>query len=105
LSEEGLIRANAVAPWFTKTPFTTKVINKWEQNGLPVDEPINVARAIAFLALHAGYHGKSIFVADGKYTELEDGVQASRKIWLGKQNTAWDDQKKAAKIALGKQND
>ncbi|KAL2846085.1 hypothetical protein BJX68DRAFT_241503, partial [Aspergillus pseudodeflectus] len=104
LSAEGLIRANVVAPWFTKTPFTTKVIQRWEENGLPVNQPIDVARAIAFLALHSGYHGKSVYVADGKYTELEDGVQASREIWLGKQNTAWDDQKKAAKVNLGKQD-
>ncbi|KAF5010124.1 hypothetical protein FDECE_3710 [Fusarium decemcellulare] len=103
LAEEGLVRANVVAPWFTDTPFTTKVIKTWEETRLPINKPIDVARAIAFLSLNPDYHGKSIYVADGNYTELESGVQASREIWLGKQNTVWDDQKKAAKIKLGKQ--
>ncbi|KAH7254958.1 hypothetical protein B0J15DRAFT_513098 [Fusarium solani] len=105
LRDEGLIRANVVAPWFTRTPFTAKVAKIWEEKGLPTNEPIDVARAIVFLAVNSEYHGKSIYVADGKYTEIEDQVQASRDIWLGKQNTAWVDQRKAGKIKLGKQDE
>ena len=105
LREEGLVRANVVAPWFTLTPFTAEVAGLWQANGLPVNTPEDVARAIAFLALNVEYHGKSLFVSNGKYTELEDNVQSSRNTWLGEQNTAWVDQRKAGKIKLGKQDD
>lgn len=51
LTEEGLIRANIVAPWFTQTPFTAHVLHLWEAYGLPLNQPIDIARAIIFLAL------------------------------------------------------
>ncbi len=105
LQEEGLIRANVVAPWFTLTPFTAKVAGVWQEKGLPVNTPAQVARAIVYLALNRDYHGKSIYVSNGRYTELEEAVQASRNIWLGEQNTAWVDQRKAVKIKLGKQDE
>jgi hypothetical protein len=62
-------------------------------------------KAIVFLALNKDYHGKSIYVSNGGYTELEGPVQASRPSWLGAQNTAWVDQRKAAKIKLGRQEE
>jgi hypothetical protein len=98
-----LVRANVVAPWFTLTPFTERVAPVWEGAGLPVNSPADVARAIVFLALNKDCHGKSIYVSNGGYTELEGPVQASRPSWLGAQNTAWVDQRKAANIKLGKQ--
>ncbi|KAH6670250.1 hypothetical protein F5X68DRAFT_248796 [Plectosphaerella plurivora] len=105
LAAEGLVRANVVAPWFTLTPFTAKVAPVWKEAGLPVNTPADVARAVVFLALNKEYHGKSIYVSNGGYTELEGPVQASRPSWLGAQNTAWVDQRKAAKIKLGKQEE
>lgn len=105
LAAEGLVRVNVVAPWFTLTPFTAKVAGIWQQAGLPQNTPLDVSKAIAFLALNSEYHGKSLYVADGKFTELEGPVQAARDQWLGKQNTAWVDQRKAANIRMGKQDE
>lgn len=105
LAEEGLVRTNVVAPWFTATPFTQKLVPIWAQNGLPINKPDDIAKAIIYLSVHTGYHGKSLYVAGGKYTELEGQIQSSRDIWLGEQNTAWVDLRKAAKIKLGKQDD
>lgn len=104
LREEGLVRVNVVAPWFTATPFTAKLTEKWKANGLPANQPIDVAWALLYVALNEEYNSKSLFVADGKYTELEDPIQATRNLWLGEQNTAWVDQRRAHKIKLGKQD-
>lgn len=105
LKQEDLVRANVVAPWFTLTPFTAKVAGVWQEKGLPVNTPEEVARALVYLGLNRDYHGKSLYVSNGKYTELEEGVQASRNVWLGEQNTTWVDQRKAGKIKLGKQDE
>jgi NAD(P)-dependent dehydrogenase (short-subunit alcohol dehydrogenase family) len=104
LAQEGLIRTNVVAPWFTLTPFTQKLAPTWAEKGLPANTPDDIAKAIVYLSVHTDYHGKSLYVAGGRYTELEEQIQSSRDIWLGEQNTAWVDQRKSAKIKLGKQD-
>lgn len=105
LAEEGLVRTNVVAPWFTSTPFTEKLAPLWAKTGLPANTPEDIAKAIVYLAVHSDYHGKSLYVAGGRYTELEEPIQASRDIWLGEQNTAWIDLRKSAQIKLGKQGE
>ena len=104
LTQEGLVRANVVAPWFTQTPFTAHVLHLWQGNNLPINQPIDIAWAILFLALNTTYHGKTIYVAGGKYTELEGALEASRGTWLGKENAAAIDKRREAKLKLGKQD-
>ncbi|KAI5857331.1 NAD(P)-binding protein [Durotheca rogersii] len=104
LKTEGLVRANVVAPAFTQTRFTQHLLETWRANDWPINQPEDVARAISFLALNPDYHGKTLYIAAGTYTELEDPIQASRETWLGKQNTAWVDSRKAKGVRLGKQD-
>ena len=103
LAQEGLIRANVVAPSFTATPFTQQVLQVWKESQLPVNQPDDVARAILFLGLNREYHGKSLYVAAGAYTELEQPLLDSRDVWLGKQNNAWVNLRKKKNLKLGKQ--
>lgn len=102
LKEEGLIRTNVVAPSFTATPFTKNLIHFWKREGLPINEPVDVARAIIFLAVNPEYHGKSLYVAAGTYTELEGPYLATQEQWLGKQNTAWVNLRKTKNLKMGK---
>lgn len=104
LKAEGLIRANVVAPAFTQTRFTQHLLELWEKENLPINQPEHIARAITFLALNKEYHGKTLYVAAGAYTEIEGPILASRDTWLGKQNTAWIEQRKSKSIRLGKQD-
>lgn len=103
LAKEDLVRANVVAPSFVKTPFTAHLWQVWERSGLPINQPEDVAYAILFLALNKDYHGKSLYVANGTYTELEGAVLESRPIWLGKQNAEWANLRKEKGLALGTQ--
>ncbi|KAJ9145143.1 NAD(P)-binding protein [Pleurostoma richardsiae] len=105
LKEEGLIRANVVAPSFTATPFTKNLIHFWRREGLPINEPEQIARAILFLAVNPDYHGKSLYVAAGTYTELEGPILATQEQWLGKQNTAWVNLRKTKNLKMGKPED
>lgn len=103
LAQEGLVRASVVAPSFVQTPFTAHLIHLWKREGLPINQPEDVAYAIVFLALNKDYHGKSIYVANGVYTELEGSILESRPIWLGEQNTEWVNLRKTRGLVLGKQ--
>jgi Tropinone reductase 1 len=70
------IRANAVLPWFTRTPMTASVLEdpEWSERILQatplgrVAEPEDIARAAAFLAMPAaGYVTGQLLAVDGGF--------------------------------------
>ena len=45
-----------------------------------------LAKAVAYLALNRDAHGKVLYAACGKYTDIEPGFQLTRPVWLGAEN-------------------
>jgi hypothetical protein len=73
----------------------------WYAQGLPTNEPSDVARTIVLCATanrghdkttHNGavlpFAGKILWVGGGKPYEIEDRLQALEPEWLGKENSA-----------------
>ncbi|OAA54248.1 NAD(P)-binding domain protein [Niveomyces insectorum RCEF 264] len=96
------IRVNVVAPAFVQTKFTQHLLAAWQHAGLPVNQPDQVAPALAYLALNGACQGQALFVAGGTYTELEGPIDAARAAWMGPANAAWVNRKKALNIKFGK---
>ncbi|KAI1608320.1 putative 15-hydroxyprostaglandin dehydrogenase [Exophiala viscosa] len=94
------IRVNAVCPWMTKTPMAKWFQESWINQGLPSNEPEDVADAILICATanrgkegqsHEGaalpFAGKIIWVGGGESYEIEDRIQALESQWLGEENS------------------
>ncbi|CAK7236343.1 hypothetical protein SBRCBS47491_009605 [Sporothrix bragantina] len=88
------IRINLVAPSFVETPFTAHALDIWRQNNLPINQPSDITKALLFLALNREYHGRTIYVAAGIFSEIEGPIEATRATWLGKQNDEWYKQRR-----------
>ncbi|CAK7199030.1 hypothetical protein SEUCBS139899_001698 [Sporothrix eucalyptigena] len=102
-AEPAEIRVNLVAPAFVQTKFTAHVLHLWQRDNLPINQPSDIANALLFLALNKDYHGRSIYAAAGKFTEIETSIEQTRATWLGQQNEDWIQQRKANGIRLGRQ--
>ena len=102
LAKDGLVRLNVAAPAFTETPFSEKSLAMWQREGLPINQPADVAKVIVFLAINASFHGKGVYIAGGVSTEIEDSIEETRELWLGKQKTAWVDARKSSNVSYGK---
>lgn len=75
---------SAVAPWLTKTTFTSRdLLNQWTKAGLPLNSPEDVAKAITIGAVK-DMNGKCLFVAGGDFVEIEEGLEDGVQEWLGK---------------------
>ncbi|KAL1903161.1 hypothetical protein Sste5346_000446 [Sporothrix stenoceras] len=101
----GGIRINLVAPAFVQTQFTAHVLHHWIRESLPINQPIDIANALLFLALNPAYHGRAIYAAGGKYAEIEGTLESTRNVWLGQQFEDWIQKRKVNGIRLGKQDE
>ncbi|KAM6505376.1 hypothetical protein FSOLCH5_014596 [Fusarium solani] len=93
------IRVNVICPWTTRTVLTQAVAAAWEEQGLPMNEPEDVATAMLICAsanrtegaTHDGavspFHGKILFVGVGRSYEIEDLLQGLEPVWLGEENS------------------
>ncbi|KAJ5984810.1 hypothetical protein N7522_012006 [Penicillium canescens] len=93
------IRVNVICPWTTRTILTKTIAAAWEELGLPMNEPEDVATSILICATagrsngatHDGsvtpFHGKILLVAGGKSFEIEDNLQSLEPQWLGEHNS------------------
>ena len=88
------IRVNAVCPYATDTGMLTHVKHAFLKNNIPVNKPGDVAEII--LGLTAGNHsscgneaeacnGLAVVVAGGKGWEVEEGIERTRKTWMGQE--------------------
>jgi hypothetical protein len=57
-------------------------LDYWTKNGLPLNTPEDVAKAIIIAALK-DMNGKCIFVAGGDFVEIEEKLQHDVQEWLG----------------------
>ena len=100
------IRINAICPWFTETRLAKGVSSDWHSAGLPVNQPIDVAKVIAGLyhleyvlafffklltsfggiAANRSLNGAALFVSGGKAWDIERGINELQSQWLGEDN-------------------
>ena len=79
------ITISSIAPHVTETgmmPEGARAIV--EARGVPVNDASSCARAAAWLVSGGGdRNGKTVFIGDNKFWEIEDAFDESRKGWLG----------------------
>lgn len=57
----------------------------WRAAGLPINEPVDVARIIAGVACDPEMNGKAIYVEGGRGWEIEDNINRLESQWLGEE--------------------
>ncbi|KAL9083533.1 MAG: hypothetical protein Q9159_005725 [Coniocarpon cinnabarinum] len=79
------VRVNTVCPWMTRTIMTSGIETDWYKAKLPVNEPEDVARVLAEIAVSNGLNGKSMYVEGGRAWEIEENLEQLEPQWLGKE--------------------
>ena len=82
------IRTNAICPWMTKTRLVAGIEPAWEQNGLPSNEPEDVARVIVGVLSEGKVNGGTMYIEGGRSWNVEAGLIELRPQWLGEKQTA-----------------
>jgi NAD(P)-dependent dehydrogenase (short-subunit alcohol dehydrogenase family) len=77
------IRVNAICPWMTDTVMVDGIRDNWVKEGLPVNQPEDVARVILEVAGDGG-NGKAVFVEGGRGWDIEEGINRTEEVWLGR---------------------
>jgi hypothetical protein len=70
------VRVNTLAPSWTSTQVLPDVAGIMKAVGHDSQSPLVVARAAAYLMADTTRNGEVIFVADGKYKEIEKSILA-----------------------------
>lgn len=89
------VRVNIICPWATDTEMLGAAYDLWNQNSLPINSPEDVARIILQCAGDETIHGKAVYVADGRGFDIEEGLDVTEPVWLGK--------KQAEELARGQE--
>lgn len=77
------VTVNLVSPWIVNTSWLRPPLQAiLEKHGIPITDVNNVARGVAHIAT-SDWNGKSLYVAGEKFIELENGIDSTRKDWLG----------------------
>lgn len=84
------ITVNVVAPWMTDSALLSDHHKEIIAGcGVPVNEPKNVGRAIAYLSTGV-VNGKALWTGRNVFTEMEDAISRLQPQWLGEENArAW----------------
>ena len=81
------ITINCVAPWMTDTRLIYPALRKTlAEANIPVQPTKAVALAMAYSVAKEGWTGRTIYVAAGTYTEIEEPILRLEKEWLGAEN-------------------
>jgi NAD(P)-dependent dehydrogenase (short-subunit alcohol dehydrogenase family) len=78
------VRINAICPWMTDTVMVDGIRDMWVREGLPVNQPEDVARIIVEVAADGVSNGKGVFVEGGRGWDIEEGINATEELWLGR---------------------
>ncbi|RFU27054.1 hypothetical protein B7463_g9285, partial [Scytalidium lignicola] len=79
------IRVNAICPWMTNTQMVDGIREGWFREGLPVNQPGDVGRVIIEMGITKSWNGRGVLVEGGRGWDIEEGLEATEKIWLGEQ--------------------
>ncbi|KAE8381781.1 putative 3-hydroxyacyl-CoA dehydrogenase [Aspergillus bertholletiae] len=91
------VRVNAVCPSMTRTNMVDGVVGDWQKGDLPVNGPEDIASVLVAIAaagpdwdnkLQRGLHGRAIYVLGGQSYDIEEGLDKTEPIWLGKDASA-----------------
>src|SRR4051812_43879619 len=86
------IRVNTIAPSWTSTQILPDVAGIMKLVSHKSQEPLVVARAAAYLMVDGVRNGDVVFVADGKYTEIEKAIlRPAYETIKGKENPSDDE--------------
>ncbi|KAK8055002.1 hypothetical protein PG993_000229 [Apiospora rasikravindrae] len=84
LQETEGIRVNAVLPNSTRTQMVAGVIDLYDANGLPSNDPEDVADAFLH-ALSSRISGEALYVTGAKTYEVEKSLTRVKGAWLGQE--------------------
>jgi anthranilate phosphoribosyltransferase len=79
----------------TDTGMVDGIRDMWNKEGLPVNQPKDVARVMLEVAIGkvsgkgiagagARWNGSAVFVAGGRGWDIEEGINETEELWLGK---------------------
>lgn len=87
-SSPNAIRTNAICPWMTRTRLTLGIEDAWVKAGLPSNTPEDVAKVIAGVMVDGEINGGTMYIEGGRAWNIEEGLLATRRQWLGEQREA-----------------
>lgn len=81
------LRINTICPWMTQTRTTLNkdLQDRWEEEGLPVSTPQDVAKVAVSVLIDNSLHGTSMYVAGGRTWEIEANIDRTEPQWLGEE--------------------
>ncbi|BCS01646.1 putative 3-hydroxyacyl-CoA dehydrogenase [Aspergillus luchuensis] len=79
------LRINTICPWMTQThpAVTKKLCDRWEEEGLPISSPLQVAQVAAGVLVDDSLNGTSMYVEGGRAWEIEANLDRLEPQWLG----------------------
>lgn len=77
------VRVNAICPWMTNTGMVDGIREDWFKEGLPVNQPEDVARIMIEVAVDEKLNGTAVFVEGGRGWDIEEGIDRTEPQWLG----------------------
>ncbi|KAK4991808.1 hypothetical protein LTR66_006452 [Elasticomyces elasticus] len=82
LSQHG-VRVNTLLPNMTATQMWAPLLGLWHEQKLPVNQPEDLARFFAGLAMDEKAHGLAIAVTGGEGWDIEAGLRETMPTWCG----------------------
>ncbi|KAK4997409.1 hypothetical protein LTR66_003180 [Elasticomyces elasticus] len=82
LSQHG-VRVNTLLPNMTATQMGAPLLGLWHEKKLPVNQPEDLARFFAGLAMDEKAHGLAIAVTGGDGWDIEEGLRETMPKWCG----------------------
>jgi len=72
----------------TRTRLTLGIEDAWANAGLPSNTPDDVAKVIAGVMVDGKVNGATLYVEGSRAWNIEEGLLATRRSWLGEQREA-----------------
>ncbi|EJU00137.1 short chain dehydrogenase/ reductase [Dacryopinax primogenitus] len=82
------ITINLVCPWMTESNLMFDSLREaLIKHHIPINDPTSIGKALAYSAVSGqDWTGRTIYVADNTFTEIESKVQELEPGWLGEKN-------------------